>query len=248
MALSPIHRVQLATAINPSYLAPPRIGEIKQALDRDPNRHVVLDDFLLTNHISALNELITRTGEFEPNLKITPGAKRAEHLTEAQRRSTVDRDTFERVAPADRFISQETYVGAPSATSQTRPARTDALVRSVFASEAFHSLMGELSGIPVQETLPIKLKRHRKGHFLRRHSDSTGGRKLCSVLYVHERWLPEFGGRFELFRPDGTRYEIDPLPNRLILFDVTIGNEHAVQDLEQVPDDWYRANYSVWFR
>lgn len=248
-SLSPDDRRALAMAVNPPRLDPAGFAEVRAQFDTCANRHAVVDDFLLPAHLPALRDLINRDGDFGANMKVSVKGESVAHLSEAERRARVDASLFETIPDRDRFISQEIYSGAAADGKGGRPANTDRLVRGVFRSAPMHRLLSAMSGMTLNKTMPINLKRHGPGHFLRRHSDATGGRKLCGVLYLHEDWQPEYGGRFLLYREDGTHIAIDPKPNRLLLFDVTVKNDHAIEELSaEVPGGWWRSNYSIWFR
>ena len=238
----------LAAAVDPRHLSPAAIDEVRAQFDLHANRHAVIDDFLLPAHLAPLRELVSGPDGFTENLKVSPHGTSVAHLPETARRARVDRALFDSVPEADRFIAQEIYGGAAEGSSDSRPQRTDAVLRKVLRSSPMHALLGAMSGLALEETLAINLKRHGKGHYLRRHSDATGGRRLCGVLYLHEHWRREYGGRFLLHRDTGAPFAIDPLPNRLVLFDVTVRNDHEIEDLGSVPKGWWRANYSVWFR
>lgn len=55
-------------------------------------------------------------------------------------------------------------------------------------------------------------------------------RALSAVLYVHPRWEPEWGGELELWHADqsGPAVRIEPLPGRLVVFDVRGTAYHRV--------------------
>lgn len=246
--LSHADRMVLATIINPHHLSSDAIADAHNRLHQHANRHVVIDDFLLPAHLPQLRALVNSRGAFDVNLKVHNKGESVAHLAEAERRARVDRDLFESVPDKDRFISQEIYSGSSEQGGDQRPAQTDALVRKIFNTAQMHLWLSAISGHALGATLPINLKRHGPGHFLRRHSDATGGRKICGVVYLHDDWRRDYGGRFLLYREDGSHFAIDPLPNRLVLFDVTVKNDHAIEELKDVPAGWWRSNYSIWFR
>ena len=67
------------------------------------------------------------------------------------------------------------------------------------------------------------------------------------MLYLHEKWEKEFGGEFLLHMHNGSTTTIPPIPNRFLLFDVRVDNDHEIKALANPPKDWMRLNFSVWF-
>jgi Rps23 Pro-64 3,4-dihydroxylase Tpa1-like proline 4-hydroxylase len=243
--LSHSERLALSVLVNLQHLSTQAIASVRAAMDAHSNRHAVIDEFLAPQHLGPLRELVTSEGHFDRNLKVTVKGESVAHLSEAERRGRVDAELFESIPDKDRFISQEIY--AASDSEDSKAAKTDRLVRKMMHSAPMHRLLSAMSGHELSATAPINLKRHGPGHFLRRHSDATGGRKLCSVLYLHDEWEPQYGGRFILYAEDGSEIAVDPLPNRLVIFDVTVKNDHAIEELASVPEGWWRSNYSIWF-
>ncbi len=66
----------------------------------------------------------------------------------------------------------------------------------------------------------------------------SGGRRLCGVLYLHDHWEPAYGGRLFLFREGGSHFAIEPVPNRQVLFNVTVRNDRAIEEMGAVPEGW----------
>lgn len=60
----------------------------------------------------------------------------------------------------------------------------------------------------------------------------TGLRRSCVMLtYLNKNWSPELGGQLELYNEDATQCEhvIEPLFNRVVIFEVGDHNYHAVR-------------------
>jgi hypothetical protein len=77
------------------------------------------------------------------------------------------------------------------------------------------------------------------------HSDRDHG-AICVVLYLNDGWSPPFGGRF--VQTHGHQViEIDPLPNRLLLFSPSKGALHGVAPFSPSMGGWQRWSYSLWY-
>ena len=233
-------------AINDVYLNDDAVEELRERIGQSSNRYLVLDDFLAPQHLAPLQQLITEQGEFTRNLKVKPDASVVKHLEKAKRYKKIDAETFEAANADEQFISQNIFTAPKPGHEKGKPANTDKLIRKIISHPAMYRWLEQLSGETILRSA-INLKSHGTGHFLKKHSDSRGNRKICTVLYLHDHWKPEYKGRFMLHMHDGSVQYIDPLPNRLILFDTSVENLHEIEELGVIPDDWLRMNYSFWF-
>ena len=72
-----------------------------------------------------------------------------------------------------------------------------------------------------------------RGSYYKRHSDAQNAsrRVLTAIYYLNTRWQPEHGGRLRLFGRAGAEstaarpVDIDPLADRLLIFDSKIEHE-----------------------
>lgn len=94
---------------------------------------------------------------------------------------------------------------------------------------------------------------HGKGGHLNPHVDYKlhpkllAERKLSCLLYLSEDFVPAYSGALRMYggnesSPDLTEYvEIQPIFNRLVIFDCTLSSWHGVQPVsEGAPDDFLR--------
>lgn len=222
------------------------IALLRSAFISEPNRHVVLDEVIEPSILTSLRQVVSEHGQFSANLKLRSSSA---HLRtdDARQHPWVSTENFALADNADKFISQSRLVGAKPGHEESVAIRAERLMRAVMHSNDFLAWLSAISGASLTRAGGINLKLHGAGHFLRKHSDKRRGRKLCLVHYLHEHWEPSFGGRFILHRENGDFHAIDPVPNRMIIFDVTQENFHEVEPLGQIPEGWFRINYSAWF-
>lgn len=234
----------LANFIDPAHLTERAIAETRHTFGDGDNRHCVIDDLLVESLLPRLTSVLAGEGRFEDNLKIAG----AEKLPDGKRpRGSVTPEEFAATQPDRRFISQLRHVGPRPGMEASIANKTEAFVRAMFSGEPFHRWLSAITGLKVTKTSGINLKLHGPKHFLKAHSDARPGRKVCGVLYLHQQWEADWAGRFLLHLVDGTKKRIDPLPNRLVLFEACEQNNHEIEPLTDPPDGWMRANYSLWF-
>jgi len=223
------------------------IAELREAIGDGENRHLIVDNVISSPLLKLLRDVSKSDGEFEEVLKLRSAAKESGAAPSSAPRGTVSAQRFAHAEDNDKFINQRRLTGPKPGKEGSPAMNADTLLRRAFQSEGFLSWLTQITGITISRAGGINLKLHGPGSFLRRHSDERAGRKVCLVLYIHEDWQDEYAGRFLLHLADGTTKAIDPIPNRLILFDVRQKNAHEVEGLGDVPSGWVRINYSAWF-
>ncbi len=237
----------LALLVDPAHLQSAAIAAARLRFGEGDNRHLVIDDFLVPHLLPLLRAMIDEEGEFEDNLKLAKLSRADKPSGQLGPHGKVDADTFLAAPSEDRFICQRRLIGPKAGFEDSAASKAERFVRTMLASAPMHEWLTAITGLSVAATGGINLKLHGPGHFLKPHSDAREGRQLCAVFYLHETWQRSYDGRFVLQLADGGIERIDPLPNRMILFDVTQQNVHAIEPLGKVPAGWWRSNYSVWF-
>ncbi|GAB6039780.1 2OG-Fe(II) oxygenase [Endothiovibrio diazotrophicus] len=236
IALSTTDLESLGRWIQPAHLTPEAIAEAARRFQGSPDRYLYLDGFLEPERLAAIRTLVLEEGRMEPAHKLydPPG--------------WVDEATFEAAPEGRRFISERIYQGPKPGYEMSGPVLLDAAFRMLMRSAPFLAWLSAIVGRPAREPEGIKLKWLDRGHFLRRHSDAAENRVACMVLYLHEQWRPEYDGRFVMFGNDGGRQFVEPICNRLLLFDPYAGTAHEVEPMAEAMGEWVRINYTVWFR
>ncbi len=93
------------------------------------------------------------------------------------------------------------------------------------------------------------------GGFLNVHVDFNWNQKLqvwrrCNVLfYLTKDWRSEYGGNLELWSVDGKSKvkEIEPLFNRVVIFDTTSESYHGQPDKINTPKNIFRNVFSAFY-
>ena len=115
----------------------------------------------------------------------------------------------------------------------------------VLSSAGALEYFGQIARQELGALSTINCSAHEHGHYLRTHSDSDGGRRLCAVLYLHPQWEPAFGGSLVFNHGLHLPLRIDPLCNRLVIFEPGAGFTHAVEPVTH--PHWQRWSLSFWF-
>jgi len=244
--LAPLSQKMLGTLVNRDLLSGPMIEGARRQFGAGANRHLVLDQVLLPHLLVPLRRVAAVEGDFEDNLKLKSGALADKKDAGARPRGAVSAQAFAQAEEDDRFIRQRKLAGPKPEFANSSAIKVENFIRTMFESAPMHEWLSAMTGLSICQTGGINLKLHGPADYLKKHSDARRGRKLCMVLYLHEAWQRDYAGRFLLHRANNTVKAIDPLPNRLVMFDVTQENFHEIEPLGAVPDGWQRINYSAW--
>ena len=117
------------------------------------------------------------------------------------------------------------------------------LERVLQSSDLSHALSGAY-GKPVH-FLSLEVARYRNRHFLRRHSDLSGGRRFAIVLFFSEGWQPGYGGELIFEAPSGAITSIQPVCGTGAVIPIQLGCWHAVKPVQA--SSWVRISLSVHF-
>ncbi|GEM_PF-1501678 len=245
--LGAISAKTLALLVDPAHLQPDAIAAARARFGEGTNRHLVLDGFLAPHLLPLLRKAVAEDAEFEDNLKLASASTADKPPGDRGPRGKVDSGTFYDAPPEDRFICQKRMIGAKPGRGDTAAMKAESFVRDMLASRPLHDWLGAITGCEIAQSGGINLKLHGPGHFLKPHSDAREGRKLCAVIYLHEDWRADYDGRFVLHLVDGGEKRIDTLPNRMVLFEANGENIHSIEAIGEVPEGWWRVNYTVWF-
>lgn len=221
--------------IQPQHLTSEATADYASNFRRDPEHLVVIDDFLDPVRLATIRRVLLSDGQLETVYKVR---SKKDWVGEAEFNATSD---------DMRFIFEKMYRGPLPGKEMEPGILTDLMFRQLLRGSAFLSWLAAATGQPVHQTGEINLKLLNQSHFLRWHSDGVPNRTLCMVMYLHEGWRIDFAGRFLLRRFNGRIDSIEPICNRLILFDPQTGAEHAVEPISAVAGAWSRLNYTAWF-
>jgi hypothetical protein len=221
--------------IQPHHLKAAELEHISAELLETPEKTTVLDGFLAPEQFETLTELFYGDGAFEQKYK-RKGYRL--HVSAAE---------FEAVGSDNQFLTHLQLEGPATGMEMRRSVLRDLLFRRFLGGPAKRFFSACVKA-PIDAVENINAKILGVEHFLKPHSDAVVGRKLCCVLYMSTDWTPSLGGRFELHLDGEIIRTIEPIANRLIIFQPGTRYLHAVEQFTEAGRDWRRCNYSFWYR
>lgn len=120
-------------------------------------------------------------------------------------------------------------------------------LRQLLSSEEFCRIAQQITGESLPSVTQARVHRFRSGHYLRAHDDRMGARKIAYILYLSPQWETQFGGQLSLIGQDGTKEQLEPAYNSLVLFDVTRHKEHYIEALTPKSEGQSRDTMGGWF-
>lgn len=226
----------LSNWLQPQHLAPECIAAVRRDFNGRPELYTVLDGVIDPSKLALIRQVIREDGEMKTVYKLYGDG------------DWVDRKKFEQAPDKHRFIYEEIYQRPQDGRAMSMSVLHDMLFRMLVADKPFQKWLSAITGLEIGPLQAVNLKRLRSEHFLRWHSDTSPGRVLCMVLYLHDDWQPAYGGRLLMQRQEGGIDAIDPLFNRLVVFSPTVATQHAIEPMTEQARDWSRLNYSLWFK
>lgn len=217
--------VSLGDWINPWHLGEEAVAAAAARFAGDAWQTVWFDDFLCPARLEDLRILYETDGDFHP-WYYDFGSTSAAQTPESEQELVM------RAAKPDRRMG----IGY----------LTHLLLCTFVNSPPFLDHLGRITGIRPDGIQGFQVRISLPGRHVRPHTDNTAGRRLCMVFYPGRRWQPADGGRFQQLSGGRVMRELDPLPNRLVLFKVSDTSMHAVSPLAQ--DASPRWGFTIWMR
>lgn len=227
--------ISLAKWIDARHLSSAAVEAYAAEISSSRLGMLVLDNFLVPDKLDLLRRLVSTDGTLE-------------QVNVAYRgRRSLERDAFDALAESQRFYSELIYRGPAPGHEMAPSVLTDLMFRRILNSRAFLDHLGAMMADISADKSMIELRAMSGSDVLNWHDDKGDHRVACLIVYLHERWRPEHGGRFLCRRKgEANLRAVEPLPNRAILFDPRADTEHAVEPLINPGDGWARINYTIW--
>lgn len=221
------------------------IEQARQRFQNDPAHMLVIDDALEPARYRLLSQALRNDCDWETRQGII------RRQAEARPAGTwptewVDAAAFAQSAPAEQFFQHEAFARARPGREMSPGMIGLVRFKSLLASPAFRDMLGHITGRRPEGLQELLIRRMVRGDMAKPHDDAIGGRTFCLLLYLSDGWDPAYDGRFIMHMPLGDR-DVDPLPNRMLLFDVNTGLKHSVRPLSEAAAEWHRYNFSIWF-
>lgn len=229
----------LADWIQPQHLTAEAITHYAETMASNPEKLVVMDNFLHERHLENFQELMEKTGKKEPIYGMSGDPIR------------VSREKWYSIPEKDRFYTFLEVAGPAPGYEMSESYLTDLLWRRILTSQLFFDYINKISGLRVNSVDGVNAKEFARGHFLRKHSDTYPNRKIEFVLGFSPDWKPAYGGQFLFYRKEDSGWkqslEIEYKYNRMLIFLPAKGFLHAASPRTAEAEDLKRWNYTVFF-
>ncbi|MBF0406657.1 MAG: 2OG-Fe(II) oxygenase [Candidatus Riflebacteria bacterium] len=225
--------------IQPQHLTSEAIAHYSGVMASNPEKIVVIDDFLFDRHIRNFQELMEKAGRKELIYGLPGDPPR------------VSREKWLSVPEEKRFYTFLEVSGPNSGYEMSEAYLTHLLWRAFLKSQQFFDFIFEISGLKVNSVDCVNAKEFAKGHFLREHCDTYPNRKIEFVLGFSSDWKREYGGQFLFFRNENSVWkqsaDVEYKYNRMLMFVPMKGFFHAASPRTLEAEDVKRWNYTVFF-
>ncbi|MFA6010637.1 MAG: 2OG-Fe(II) oxygenase family protein [Desulfobacteraceae bacterium] len=228
----------LADWIQPQHLTSEAIAYYAEIMASNPERIVVMDDFLHERHMRNFQKLMETAGKKERIYGWVGDPPR------------VSRDMWYSIPEKKRLYTFLEVSGPASGYELSEAYLTDLFWRAFLTSRLFFDYIQQVSGLRVN-TAGINAKEFSKGDFLREHNDVYPNRKIEFVLGFSPDWQPSYGGQFLFYRKEASGWrqslELEYKYNRMLMFIPAKGFMHAASPRTAEAEDFKRWNYTVFF-
>jgi 2-oxoglutarate-Fe(II)-dependent oxygenase superfamily protein len=235
--------MRLEQWIDQRHLRPAAMASYAAAFASVPYSSVVIDNFLKPEKFAALQRVFSTEGEFaEKNFLwgwVNGKTKGSEEVVSSE---------VWHAAPDEHRASVESmFIGARPDYRTGRGIINQIKFMELLRSADFTNFLESVTGIRPAKLTCMMVRIFVGGQYIRPHGDFDEERDLCGVFYASPEWQPSFGGRFRHHGPGPDIVPIEPLPNRLLLFEPRADCKHDVEAITADPARWQRWAYTIWF-
>lgn len=224
----------LRTWVRPSHLEPQAMADYGRRFNAQPAPFLVIDHFLP----DALAEQVSQFLAVEAKFRRSIG------LYTAFGECTLE--AWEAATEEQRFFSFRVLDESQWGDTLTPAASAYVRLRKAFGEPQFADYFAKMTGLTLGYETEVGTHGLLPGDFLKTHCDSGHNRMLAFLIYLTPGWRTEYGGALHLFDRDGVESPIEPLYNRLAIFDVIANRDHYVAQVT-APEGCNRLSLGGWF-
>jgi hypothetical protein len=227
--------------VNQEHLEPARGAVYAKAFTSALYHSITIDNFLCPEKFANLRQFFATEGNFEEKFYL--GAWVHGHDSE----EAVPAEVW-RAAPEDHRASVECiYIGPRPDFRMGLGTITNIKFAELLQSPMFMNFLEAVTGIRCMTLTGFMTRMLVGGQYITPHNDFREDRSLCGVFYVSEDWHPSYGGCFRHRGTGSDSVRVEPLPNRLLLFQPRADLQHDVEPIGQAGANWRRCAYTLWF-
>ena len=227
--------------VNHEHLEPATQVAYAANFESVPYPSISIDNFLRLEKLAALRHFFAAEAKFEEKFYF---------------KSWVNKQLSEEAVPANvwhaapeehRASVEFMFVGLHSNYRMGLGALTNLKFAELLQSPMFMSFLEAVTGVKCMTLTGFMTRVFVGGQYITPHDDFRKDRNLCGVFYLSEDWHPSYGGCFRHRGKGSDCVKVEPLPNRLLLFQPRADLLHDVEPISQAGAHWRRCAYTLWF-
>jgi hypothetical protein len=227
--------------INNEHLEPARQARYAAAFKSAEYRSIAIDNLLRPEKFAALRHFFVTEAEFEEKFYFK-GCVHGKTAEEA-----VSAETWLAAPEAHRASVEYIFAGLRPDYRMGPGTITNMKFSELLRSHIFMSFLEAVTGIKCMTLTGMMTRILVGGQYIKPHNDFRPDRDLCGVFYLSEEWQPSFGGCFRHRGTGSDNVEVEPLANRLLLFEPRADLQHDVEPITEAGAKWRRCAYTLWF-
>jgi hypothetical protein len=229
--------------INQEHLEPARQAMYSAAFMSVSYPSIVIDNFLRPEKLTALQNFFETEAKFEEKFFVK--SRLQEHSFGAE--DAVSAESWHVTPERHRASMEYIYAGPHPDYLMGSGTITNMKFGELLRSPNFMNFLERVTGIRCMTLTGIMTRVMIGGQYIKPHHDFRPDRDLCGVFYLSAGWHPTYGGCFRHRGNGSDSVQIEPLPNRLLLFQPRTELLHDVEPISQAGAEWRRCAYTLWF-
>jgi hypothetical protein len=227
--------------IDPRHLDPAARAGYRAAFTASPHSSIVIDQFLCADKLELLRLVFATEGAFEERHYLW------EWTDQGRSEKTVSAAAWHAARESQRAFVERVFTAPRPEYRLGRGSLTHYKFLELLSSPELMDFLDSVSGIRPPTMSGLLMRIMVGGHYIPPHSDFQPIRDLCAVFYASGGWQEGLGGRFRHCGPGSALTPVEPLANRLLLFEPRREARHDVEPIAQFDSAWERWSYSIWF-
>ena len=224
--------------VNPLHLQQKQLQLYHHQYHTHPASLVVIDDFLRLEFASQCAQFLQSQAAYKDVYGLYTSRQGAD-----------SKQAWLNASPSSRFFFYQMLDSANGSAPIGSKGLSFLKLRRLLHTVDFKNYLQALVGQELGQATPIKVHRMQPQHFLKRHDDRHGNRRIAFILYLSPVWQVEFGGQLELVDRQDQTHSVAPSFNRLLVFDVTNHDHHYIKRIvNSIPSSQAnRLSINGWF-
>ncbi len=233
-----MQRIDLSHYINDQHLHANALQKFASAFHNNKANVLQIDNFLAATIAERCSHFLSQDACYDNFYGFYSKKK---HVT--------DKSEWLKSPESERFFFYQMLNGLVNA-----PLNINAIsflkLRHFLESDAFRQFAEKITNRDLQAVTPVRVHRMQSEHFLKQHDDRVKNREIAFIIYLSPDWLPEYGGNLHIIDHDDLELVLNPVYNRLLMFDVNQHKHHQISEIfeqGQVGKRNGRLSVNGWF-